>query len=306
MRLLKPTILHAFGVIGAYLVWTTVIRLAVLTAFTYFSMGEHGTLREIADQFVGFEIPIFAISSSSFIWILFNLKPSSRIHLAELFTLHRIQNLFLPGFFHGVILMIGVLVALVASGYYRFIGLYLETDELFPLLFSTFLRAAIIVLWICSEEILYRNWLQPKLEKEWGAWSAWIIVAAIAIPVKAFQFDLGLMDYITLSLIYLLIGMRTSQDGSFHRGAGFWIGLVFVSHLISSLPFYGQEYSGILTLKFQEQGAEFNRVHRWLTGGVGGPFSSFGLQLTLLIELTWIFVSTQNKNRSYATSNIRS
>lgn len=305
MRLLKPTLLHAFLVIGAYLAWTTVIRLAILTAFTYFSLGDHGTLREISDQFIGFDLPIFALSSASFIWLLFNLKPSSRVHIAELFSAHRIRNLFFPGFFHGIILMIGVLIALVASGYYRFIGLYLETDELFPLLFSMLLRFIVIVLWICSEEILYRNWLQPKLEKEWGTWMSWILIAIIAIPVKAFQFDLGLMDYLTLTLIYLLIGIRTSQDGSFHRGSGFWIGLVFVSHLVSSLPLYGQEFSGILTLKFQEQGEEFNRVHRWLTGGVGGPFSSFGLQLTLLIELTWIFASTQNKNRRYATSNNR-
>lgn len=305
MRLLKPTLLHAFGVIAAYLAWTTVIRLAILSVFTYFSMGEQGTLREIADQFGGFEIPVFALSSISFIWILFNLKPSNRVHLAELFSSHRIRNLFFPGFFHGVILMIGVLVALVASGYYRFIGLYLETDELIPLFFAMFLRGGLIVLWIASEEILFRNWLQTRLERDWPVWMSWILIAIIAVPVKAFQFDLGVMDYITLTLLYLLIGMRTSQDGSFHRGAGFWIGLVFVSHLVSSLPLYGQEFSGILTLKFQEQGEEFSRVNRWLTGGVGGPFSSFGLQLTLLIELAWIFASTQNKNRRYAISNIR-
>ena len=116
-----------------------------------------------------------------------------------------------------------------------------------------------------------------------------MITAAFYCGIKVIQFDLGLMHLMTLFLLSLTLAARTWTDQDFVRGAGFWAGLLIVFHPLLSLPVLGDDFSGVLLIKYQAAAEVLadgeSSTFRFLTGGAGGPLSSFALQLVLLLSV---------------------
>jgi hypothetical protein len=136
-----------------------------------------------------------------------------------------------------------------------------------------------------SEEFLFRHKILNYLRRHMPDHYAAALTALAYVGIKALQFDLGLMHLFSLFLLSLTLAVRAVGEGDFVRGAGFWSGLLIVFHPLLSLPILGNDFQGILLVKYQELAENDNAIFRFLTGGYGGPLSSFGLQLLLLLDL---------------------
>jgi hypothetical protein len=96
------------------------------------------------------------------------------------------------------------------------------------------------------------------------------------------------MHLVTLFLASLALFTRSISEGDFTRGAGFWAAILIVFHPLLSLPILGNEFSGALLIKYESVASAVDTAsatHRFLTGGLGGPISSFAFQLVLILDI---------------------
>jgi membrane protease YdiL (CAAX protease family) len=264
---------------AAYTIWIAVFRLLIITLITYFLMASQSRFQEISDAYGANELIIMGFSALLFVFTLRILNPLTRTATDEIITVHRFEKRFTPGFLRGVILASGITAAFLVSGHYRYWGFFIQPEEAPMAIAGVVIRILALTCLAYCEEFIFRNRIFNNLRKDVPDVYAIIITSVVFCGIKALQFELGIMHLITLFLISIAVSLRTIIDGDFARGAGFWAGLLVVFHPLLSLPIFGNEFQGVMLVKYQTTGFSL------LSGGFSGPLSCLVLQLFLAIDI---------------------
>jgi hypothetical protein len=277
-------------VISLYATWTVVLRLALLSLLTYFLIPSHPRLHDISEAFSANEILIAALSSTLFIALLLALFPLTSSAPSDFFRPSRFEKFFIRGWIQGSLFALALTVAMLFTGYYRYVGFLVQVDEGLLVIGTVLLRILALVALVYVEEFLFRKKMLSYLSKikTLPAWAAILLTAAAYCGVKTLQFDLGWMHLGSLFLVSILLAVRTQRYGDFLNGAGFWAATLVVFHALFGLPLFGNEFSGLMLIKYQRDVAATvteNSTVLFLTGGVGGPLSSFAFQGLILIQI---------------------
>ncbi len=272
----------------AYFTWVLAFRLAAVTLLTYVLVAgsqQRPRLEELSEMLTSSELFIAALGSLSFVVSARMLYPITSITWSQFFNPARFEKRFLPGFLRGSALSAGFVAAFILAGYYRYLGIYIQLDEATLSAFSILFRALSLVVMAYCEEFIFRQQLADYLRKVMPDAAAIALTTLAYCVTKSIQFDLGMTQLGTLVLLSVALGAKAIIDADFTRGAGYWAGILFVLQPLLSLPVLGTEFPGILLIKYQAENdtGEYS-IGRFLTGGVGGPLSSFGIQLFLLVQ----------------------
>ncbi len=282
--MMRSVLNRAAAYLGSYLRWTLGFRLLVLTLITYFLMSADLRFQDISDAYSANEIMLVALGSLSFILLLRALNPLTTTSAREIFTGERFENQFAPGFLQGSTLAFGIVLAFLMSGLYRYLGFFIRFEEA-PLAFvGILLRIAGLGVLVYCEEFIFRHKILGYLRSRIPDFAAVVITAIVYCGVKWTQFDLGWSHLLTLFLLSISVGVKTVNEGDFARGAGYWAGILIVFHPLLSIPVFGNEFQGVLLVKYQETETE-SAIFRYLTGGQGGPLSSFAVQLLFILDV---------------------
>jgi hypothetical protein len=234
------------------------------------------------------------MSAVLFVGFLRALYPISKTTTADIIQPARIEKNFLPGFAHGAVLAAGVTLAFLVSGHYRYLGFFIQFDEAPLALLTVLVRIFALGAFAYCEEYIFRRKILKDLLHQIGnrhpSLAASLVAAGVTgllyCGIKVLQFDLGVMQLLTLFLISSTLSVQALQDDDFGRGAGFWAAILIVFQALLSLPLLGGDFSGLVLIKFQpsaEDGSD--TLTRLLTGGAGGPLSSVALQLLLCLDI---------------------
>ncbi len=280
-------------------------RLLALTLITYFLLGSQPRFQDITDTFAANEIILMSVASLTFVIGLLLFRPLTTTTRAELITTQRIKKRFAPGLLGGFILGAGVILAFVVSGNYRQLGSLLQSDEAPLSLLGIFLRTMAILVLVYVEEYLFRHKVLSVLRRDWSDIPAALICAGLFCALKQLQFDLGWMQTATLFLVALTLGLRAEVEGDFARGAGFWAALLVLFHPLLSLPVLGSDFQGLFLVRYEPAPGTEAEIFRFLTGGAGGPLSSFALQLLLGAEALQVYSRNKKILSKAKTQQIR-
>ena len=297
--------MRVIGFTAGYAVWGMGFRLLILTFITYSLMTapaveQSGRLRDISELFSANEILIVGLSAVCFIILLRQLYPLTQTAVEEVFSPRRFETLFFPGVLQGAVLALGLTLAFLLSGYYRYLGFFIQPEDITWVLFSVLLRVGALGCMVYCEEYLLRHKILGYLKDKVPAFYAIIVVSLIYCCIKAMQFNLGVMHFFTLFLLSFVLGLRAKSSGDFVAGAGFLAGLLIVFHALLGFPIFGDEFSGIVLIKYQGSPSELfsmlegggdsidSRTALFITGGIGGPLSSFALQFFLLLQIGYL------------------
>jgi hypothetical protein len=280
MRTNRRQLARSLGFIGAYSGWIVAYRLLILTFVTYFltSSARGGRVRfeDVTETLSANELTLMGVSAILFVVTLRLLNPITSTTSAEIFTPTRLERGFVPGFLQGSVLATGFVVALLIAGTYRYLGFFIQVEET-PMAASAVLTRIVALGCLAYfEEFIFRHKLTEHLEHLVPRPAAAVAVALAYCAVKWIQFDLGVMQALTLLLISLALSARRALEDDFTRGAGYWAAVLIVFQPILSLPALGGDFSGLFLIKYQPN--ESSELTRLLTGGAGGPLSGLLFQ----------------------------
>ncbi len=287
-------ILRGLGFTFAYSAWIAVFRLLSLTLITYFLMSSNTRFQDISDVTAANEIGLAGLTALGFLLALRFLSPLISLSTSEIINWQRLQKRFMPGFFNGAVLASGIVAACILSGLYRYLGFFIQAEDGPIALGNSLLRSGSLLLMVYCEEFLFRQRILSAFRRRIPDMAAALATSILYAAIKTTQFDLGVMQGFTLFLVGFSLAIRAMVDGDFARGAGFWAGLLLVFHPLLSLSVLGNDFQGLWLVKFEPGLLDDTSTSRFLTGGAGGPLSSFAFQLILLIEI--FRVSLKNKN----------
>ena len=205
--------------------------------------------------------------------------------LEDIFSRKRIEREFFPGFLQGTLLGGALILIYILTGTMRSLGSQIQLGEA-PLRIATILfRMTVLCVFAYAESWIFFHQIPKQVKRRLPELVLANGLAVLYCGIKVLQFDLDGMQVVTLYLVAILLFYRMRQEDSFARGAGYWAGLLVLFSPLLSLPLFGNEFQGILWLKVQIPILE-NKYTHVLTGGVGGPISSFALQLLLIMTLS--------------------
>lgn len=287
--------------LGLYAFWIVMVRLFILTLITYFLMSDETRLQDISEVFGSNEILIAGFSSLSFLIFLRILYPLFQAVTTRELRFSQFQSTFVPSCIRGVLLGLAIPTAYLLTGYYRFLGYFIQFDEVIIALGSFGLRAMILLVMVYCEEFIFREKVLKKLIPYMHPLHAVWVTALCYCLIKFVQFDLGIMQSGTLFLLSIILGLRAVRLKTFVSGAGFLVGLLVVLHPVLGLPIFGSEFSGIFLIQYRSAMEEYMgvlggffsslsmktdaRTALFITGGIGGPLSGFALQLVFVVQI---------------------
>ncbi len=218
-----------------------------------------------------------------YVYLLKKMNPFSSLTFSEIFTSFRFEHRFLPGFFRGVTLSLGLVLLFLLCGFYQYFGYIIHFDEALGDLVRVFCRVLLLVIFVYLEEFIFRRKILNRIKKDFSDFWAIFLTSLLYCGVKIYQFDLGVMSLMSLFLVSLYLGLRSLEDEDFSSGAGLFCGLLIVFQVLLSLPVLGHEFQGIVLVKYHFasvvslQGIS-PEAARLISGGAGGPLSSFVFQ----------------------------
>lgn len=304
---LLPTIQYVLG----YWIWVWAIRLLALSLITYSLVAPSSSptqesttpvpkFQDISDAFRSNEVSLMGLSAGLFLFFLFSLKPQSDRGSTDFGTLptlrQEVEHRFMPGFAAGAALAGMLAILMNLFGGYQYLGTFIRLSEAPIEIANIGLRMCALILLAISEEWIFRRSLGEALAEfqkrllpnlstpiELGPQ----VIAILYCVTKSFQFELGWMHLLSLYLISLSLSYRTVLHGSFFNGAGFWAAALVVFQPLLSLPIFGNEFSGVLLLKFESHSPALGTLAPWSRlafGGAGGPLASVAFQLLVLFD----------------------
>jgi hypothetical protein len=290
----KPHWIHKpIKIILFYAFWILGIRLVSLSLITYFMISPTSHFQDISDTFSSYEIVIMGLSAFLFVFFLFSLNQVKTISYDQLITREQIEKRFFPSFIQGAFFAGAMALAFILSGVYRYLGYFIQLDDATLELLNLIIQMAALIALAYSEEFIFHYYLKKSLSENIPPLILGNVIAIFYCGIKMVQFDLGILHLITLYLVSLCLFYRTQNEEEFAKGAGFWAGILITFHPLLSLPVFGNSISGILLIKYQPPNhtpaLDLDSAHalkRLITGGLGGPFSSFTFQLLLLLDIS--------------------
>lgn len=290
-------------ILGAYSAWIAFFKLLVLTFLTYFLLNSSDhkiRYEEVNEAFGATELGIMGLSALLFVGALRAMNPLTSTTFPEIFTPLRFEKKFLPGFAQGAVMAAGVILAFVLSGTYKYLGFFVQFEETPLAIGNVLLRTLSLIGLVYCEEFIFRKkilghllrWRTSRPGLPLGSdLAVATVVSLLYCAVKALQFELGVMHWMTLFLVSLSLSLRALGEKDFVEGAGFWAAILIVFHPLLSLPVFGNEFSGIMLVKFQAlpSASDADNITdatlRFLSGGPGGPISAFAFQLLLAFDI---------------------
>lgn len=183
----------------------------------------------------------------------------------------------LQGLASGCIVLAVFLFLFTLSRKGTFLGIYLTSTfrtPAFPLFFLDFASLAALVF---CEEYIFRHRIFPLLLSECSENLAVIVNMAVAIFFKSLQFELTWMECLNLGLLNIALGYFYLRSGRAHKGIGFLLGFVCLSHSLTGLPLWENESPSFFLFKAVDRQQEI------LFGGALGPFGGLALTTILLV-----------------------
>lgn len=306
-----PGLSQSLGIFVTYLGWTTIFKFISLTFVTYFVLSTGGTensrFEDVNEALSSSEFTLVALCAAGYVLLLRVFQPFAKSSNNELFSPQKIENRFLPGFLHGSVLAAGVTLAFLLAGAYRYLGFFIQADQAPLAMAALLVRLSSTIAFVYLEEFIFRHRILKCLTQRGGFEEIsptnefWHNIAAIAftgamfVAMKLLQFDLGWMQALTLFLVALALGLR-ALSSDFVLAAGFWAAILIVFQALLSLPVLGNEFSGLILIKYQSLAPEtttdywasesnLGETLRFITGGAGGPLASFAFQLLLIFDI---------------------
>jgi hypothetical protein len=294
LRKLKKNISKYIGlrrplsVVMLYGCWVITVRLLALTFITYFTSSPTSHFQDITDAFSSNEVTLMGLAAFLFVALWCGLYPLTSTRPRDVLNREQIERGFLSGFVQGAFHAGGLILVFVLCGVYRYLGYFIQFGEAPLELANVLLRMAILCILTYSEAFIFHHKVAKQLE---GIFPTSLVASLVALcfcGVKVLQFDLGIMHLVTLFLISVSIYYRNLSrnelENRFSKGAGFWAAVLIIFNPLLSLPIFGNEFQGLLWFKYQP-GTQSSTLTRLITGGVGGPISSFTFQLLLIIDI---------------------
>lgn len=278
-------------ILGPFLLFLAIfigVRLLFVSFLTYLFISPGTHLGDLSDTLSTHELTIAALSSLTFVMAAVLFYPLTNTPREKVFRWSWIQMQYFRANAKGAILALGFCLALILIGAYRYLGFFIHFENTSMAFLGLIIRAACWVVMVYCEEYFFREHLFTRLlriEKIPPALPV-IITSFLFVGLKAIQFDLGWMHAFTLLLVALRLGWMRLETGGFVEGAGFWTGMGIIIHVIFGLSILGVEFPGVLLLKYIEP-QQIDRYDIFLTGGPGGPLSSFLFQFYLSITILW-------------------
>lgn len=296
--------LKAIGFCGLYGSLIVLFRLLLLTITTYFMLYSHAShqprFEEINEAYGATELSLIGFCALFLVLMLRWVNPIASVVTSDIFTVARFKKFFMPGFFHGAIFAFGIVIIFAVTGLFRPLGFLIQFEEFWLTLWWIAIRCCALFVLVYCEEFLFRNkmllgFLGRKAAEE-GAdheqpfktdMMSVVLVSFLYCGIKLLQFNLGIMQLITLFLLSVALSLRTLMDRDFVGGSGFWFAILLIFHPMLSLSVFGSDFSGVYLLKHIPLDSENLGVTltRLLTGGAGGPLSGFAFQLLLILDI---------------------
>jgi hypothetical protein len=286
------------GFLTLYLAWTRALQLLTLTLITYYASATTSTpntpinvnrMQEIQDLYQSSALYLACGTALGFLILMRALYPMTSLDsLRGLFSMSRVRGALIPGFFRGTGIALGFVVSFTLAGYYHFTGFLVQLDEPWIAWLGFAIKTSALILWIYSEEFLFRKRLLDLLEHRLPKEAAIVVCALAYSLVKAYQFDLGWLQFLSVLFVAALLSLQAAYKRDFGFGAGQWAGCLWVFHLLFGLPVFGVSYPGIFSVQYAGPTLDVDfsaKLTRWLTGGFGGPLSSLSFQLIVLLYL---------------------
>jgi hypothetical protein len=302
---------RALAFFSLYAVWVVGFRLLTLTFITYLTISPTAHFQDISDAYSSNEVSLMGLSSLLFVGLLYWANPLANASLSELISRDRIEKKFLPGFIRGALFAGGIVFFFLLIGIYRYLGYFIQFDEAPLELANVMLRMSALVGLVYCEGYVFNFKIFQLIKDRMPELSLAILTAFLYSAIKILQFDLGLMQLVTLFLMSISLFYRsnhfiTDKNGQFARGAGFWAAILIIFQPVLSLPVFGNDFSGLLLIRynsalFENHSATISGVStgfagltqehltalaRFLSGGAGGPLSSFAFQLVLILDIS--------------------
>jgi hypothetical protein len=281
----------SLGFVCIYAIWVISVRFLALTIITYFTISPNSHFQDINDAFSSNEVGLMGLSAVLFLFLLQQLNPVTAISREEIITQEQIEKNFLPGFVRGAGLAGFITLIFVLAGVYRYLGYFIQLDEAPLELANVLLRMTALGSLAYCEEFIFRYKLSKQLQERLPDIVVANWIAFLYCGIKILQFDLGWMHILTLYLVSVALFYRSRNGEAFSRGAGIWAAVLIIFHPLLSLPIFGNNFSGMLLVKYSSSHPEFKlgsnsqTLVRLVTGGAGGPISSLTFQIILIIDI---------------------
>jgi hypothetical protein len=282
-------ITSAFLYFSTYAFWTVLFKLAVKSLIIFALLSSSSRTpryEEINEAYSANELSFMGLGSFLYVALLRALEPLCSSPTLEIFPWKEYKNRLLPGILQGFIWAGGLIGAFSAIGVFRYLGFFLQFDEATLAVVSLVLRILALASLAYFEEFIFRRKILKALESVLPFPATVGVVSILFCVLKMLQADVGWMQLITLFLLSISLTLKASRLGSFTFGAGFWASLLILMHPVFSLPLFGDEFSGLILLKYQGADLSFtDECLRVVTGGLGGPLAGVALQLLLIFDI---------------------
>lgn len=267
--------------LAGYLLWLFFFKMISTSLVTYFLASATTRIQEISETLAVNEVPLYGIASLGFVALLFGLRPWTVISKTDFFDRHRFRTEAFPAWAQGVLVSSAFVLALYLTDLYRFLGTFLQFGDSAIALGNVWLRILTIILLTFCEEYLFRYRLVNLVRGHLSETNSALAISLAYCGVKLFQFDFGLAHFATLFLVSCRLTLQSYRTRRWLEGAGYWAALLIVFHGVFGLPVFGNEFQGLLMMKYMGTG----RITAWMTGGIGGPLSSFLFQLLTFMQI---------------------
>ena len=249
------------------------------------------TVNEIADQYLMLSYALGALLLSLTLWqadrALYRSVPFWNDLRKPFWQLDRARKEeLLRGLSSGTLAALVYLVFFAISGQLSYLGVLFTSmigTPSFPLFFMDI--ASLLALLVC-EEFLFRHKILRGLLTLMPESAAIVLMSALHILARHWQFHLELFDYINLACLNLVLGYFYVKSGKCHRGLGFLAAMLLLLHNVGGLALWGYESPSFFQFKVGPRSSPL------VTGGTNGPLSGLGLFGILAIFalgsfLTW-------------------
>lgn len=289
---------HLAGLFATYLAFQSLLRLVVLSLLTYVmhtASGRPPRFEEISEIYYANELLIVGYGALAFVFAWKALLPIIRglfgatrwsVSIPQAHPWREVAPELSQGAIQGGIVAVGIVAALLLSGSFRYLGSFIQLEGAPLALVSLLLRGGAVAALAYSEELLFRGAFLSTSRGRIAPWVAILGTSGAYVIAKWFQFEFGIMQSLSLFLLSYALSVRALRTGSIYPGIAYVSAVWIVLHVGLSLPLFGSEFTGPLLLKPAESGAPLPEVlGRFLTGGSGGPLSSFAFQAILVVDI---------------------
>ncbi len=270
LEVLRP-IFRAFMLVVTYAIWILSLRMFTLTLVTYFVTSPTSHFQDIIEVLASNEISLMGISALLFLILVVKMNPLTSTSFSAILNRKSIEKQFLPSFARGAFFAGTLVLLFVLSGTYRYLGYYIQFQETPLSLASILFRIFTLIAFAYCEGFIFFHKVPLYLKKRVPEFAQVHLIAILFCVIKALQFEFDFFQWISLYLLAIALYYRSQNKGEFGRGAGFWAAFLVIFQPVLSLPLFGNDFSGILLVKYPSVDFEAilnpNPAVHFLTGG---------------------------------------